>query len=74
MDDPVREPVGLPWEGQATPARRATLTRILVRIAREIVTRTIDREQFLQQAAGFMRERPEITNLVWINAGGHAGR
>jgi len=40
----------------------------LVRIAREIVTRTIDREQFLQQAAGFMRERPEITNLVWINA------
>ena len=35
MDDPVSEPVGLPWEGQDTPARRATLTRILVRIARE---------------------------------------
>ena len=40
----------------------------LVRIAREIVTRTIDRDQFLQQAAGFTRERPEITNLAWINA------
>ena len=40
----------------------------LVRIAREIVTRTIDRDQFLLQAATFTRERPEITNLVWINA------
>jgi PAS domain S-box-containing protein len=40
----------------------------LVRIAREIVTRTIDRDQFLQQAAGFTRERPEINNLAWINA------
>jgi PAS domain S-box-containing protein len=40
----------------------------LVRIAREIVTRTIDRDQFLQQAASFTRERPEITNLAWINA------
>ena len=40
----------------------------LVRIAREIATRAIDRDQFLVQAAGFTRERPEITNLVWINA------
>jgi PAS domain S-box-containing protein len=40
----------------------------LVRIAREIVTRAIDRDQFLSEAAGFTRERPEITNLVWINA------
>ena len=40
----------------------------LVRIAREIATRAIDRDQFLIQAAGFTRERPEITNLVWINA------
>jgi PAS domain S-box-containing protein len=40
----------------------------LVRIAREIVTRTIDHDQFLQQADGFTHERPEITNLVWINA------
>ena len=39
----------------------------LVRIAREIVTRTIDRDQFLQQAAGFTRERPEITNIAWVN-------
>src|SRR6478752_1541675 len=40
----------------------------LVRIAREIVTRAIDHDQFLAQAASFTRERPEITNLVWINA------
>src|SRR5882757_8862926 len=39
----------------------------LVRIAREIVTRTIDRDQFLQQAASFTRERPEIANIAWVN-------
>ena len=40
----------------------------LVRIAREIVTRTIDQDEFLGQAATFTRERPEITHLVWIGA------
>jgi PAS domain S-box-containing protein len=40
----------------------------LVRIAREIVTRAIDHDQFLAQAGSFTRERPEITNLVWVNA------
>jgi PAS domain S-box-containing protein len=40
----------------------------LVRIAREIGTRTIDQEEFLGQAASFTRERPEITALVWIGA------
>ena len=33
----------------------------LVRMARELVTRTIDRDDFLAQAASFTRERPEIT-------------
>jgi PAS domain S-box-containing protein len=40
----------------------------LVRIAREIVTRAIDRDQFVTQGGAFTRERPEITNLVWLNA------
>src|SRR6185436_12613322 len=40
----------------------------LVRIAREIVTGTLDRQGFLQQAAGFTQERPEITNLIWVSA------
>jgi PAS domain S-box-containing protein len=40
----------------------------LVRIAREIVTRTIDTDEFLGQATSFTRERPEITHLTWINA------
>ncbi|MDE2626023.1 MAG: PAS domain S-box protein [Burkholderiales bacterium] len=40
----------------------------LVRIAREVVTRAIDHDQFVAQAATFTRERPEITNLVWVNA------
>jgi PAS domain S-box-containing protein len=41
----------------------------LVRIAREIVTHTIDPKEFLAQAGPFTRERPEITNLIWIGAG-----
>lgn len=40
----------------------------LVRIAREIVTRTIDRTQFLSEAAGFARDRTEITHLAWVDA------
>jgi PAS domain S-box-containing protein len=40
----------------------------LVRIAREIVTRTIDQDEFLAQGATFTRERPEITNLIWVGA------
>jgi len=41
----------------------------LVRIAREIVTKAIDQNEFLGQAASFTRERPEINHLFWINAG-----
>jgi len=40
----------------------------LVRIAREIVTRAIDRDQFLSQAAAFTRERAEVTNIAWVSA------
>ena len=40
----------------------------LVRIAREVGTRTIDREQFVAQAASFTQERPEINAMTWIGA------
>ena len=40
----------------------------LVRIAREVSTRVIDHDQFVTQGGAFTRERPEITNLVWVNA------
>jgi PAS domain S-box-containing protein len=40
----------------------------LVRIAREIVTRTIDQADFLAEAESFNHERPEITNLIWLSA------
>ena len=40
----------------------------LVRIAREIGTRTIDADEFAIQAESFTRERPEITNLIWVTA------
>ncbi|HEX6364205.1 MAG TPA: PAS domain-containing sensor histidine kinase, partial [Albitalea sp.] len=40
----------------------------LVRIAREIVTRAIDQDEFIGQATSFTRERPEINHLFWISA------
>ncbi len=38
----------------------------LVRLAREIVTHSVDRQGFLVQAAAFTRDHPEITNLIWV--------
>ena len=38
----------------------------LVRMAREVVTPAIDPEDFLGQAAGFVRERPEVVSLAWL--------
>ena len=40
----------------------------LLRIAREISTRTIDVDDFLEHAGSFTRERPEITHLLWLGA------
>jgi PAS domain S-box-containing protein len=40
----------------------------LARIAREIATGSIDRRGFLLQASTFTRERPEVTNLIWVDA------
>jgi PAS domain S-box-containing protein len=40
----------------------------LVRIAREVVTRAIDKDEFLGQATSFKRERPEINFLAWVGA------
>ncbi|MGE5118072.1 MAG: PAS domain S-box protein [Betaproteobacteria bacterium] len=40
----------------------------LVRIAREIATRAIDADEFVEQATGFTRERPEITRMMWVDA------
>lgn len=38
----------------------------LVRISREIVTRTMDPDEFVSQASGVIGERPEISQLFWI--------
>ncbi|MBA3597528.1 MAG: PAS domain S-box protein [Methylibium sp.] len=40
----------------------------LVRMAREVVTRAIDQDEFLGQAVSFARERPEVVSLAWIGA------
>ena len=40
----------------------------LIRMAREIVTRTVDGDEFRAQAATFTRDRPELTHLTWTNA------
>jgi PAS domain S-box-containing protein len=37
-----------------------------VRLAREVVTRTIDREQLVEQAESLMRDRTEIVSLTWL--------
>jgi hypothetical protein len=38
----------------------------LARIAREVVTRQVDAADFAAQAAGFARDRPEITHISWL--------
>ncbi len=39
-----------------------------IRMARELVTRVTDPDEFTGQALAFARERPEITHLTWIDA------
>jgi len=39
----------------------------LTRIARELVSRTLDHETFLDQAAAFTADHPEISNLIWVS-------
>lgn len=41
----------------------------LVRIAREVVTRAVDRDQFVEQGEQLLRERPEIVSLTWLGPG-----
>jgi len=40
----------------------------LIRMARELVSREIDSDDFIAQAAAFARERPEMTHVTWVNA------
>ncbi len=40
----------------------------LMRMAREIVTHTIQLDDFADQAEAFTRERPEVSNLIWLSA------
>ncbi|MBK7262422.1 MAG: PAS domain S-box protein [Rubrivivax sp.] len=40
----------------------------LIRMARDLVTRTVDQVAFAAMAADFTRERPEVTHLDWLGA------
>ncbi len=40
----------------------------LIRMARDLALRDIDIDEFMGQAAAFMRERPEINHLSWVDA------
>ena len=40
----------------------------VVRMAREAVTRAMDTEDFALQADAFLRERPEVESLQWLDA------
>jgi PAS domain S-box-containing protein len=39
----------------------------LLRLARELVTNTISAQNFSAEAASFARERPEITQIIWLS-------
>ncbi|MBI5717623.1 MAG: PAS domain S-box protein [Burkholderiales bacterium] len=39
----------------------------LVRISREVISHTIDAEEFVGQATTFLRQRPEVTYLAWLD-------
>lgn len=41
---------------------------LLIRIAREIVTRQIDSTEFSTQASAFSRDRPEIMHVTWLSS------
>jgi PAS domain S-box-containing protein len=43
----------------------------LIRMSRELVTRTADGDEFAGQAVAFTRERPEVTHLTWLDARRH---
>lgn len=40
----------------------------LARIARELATRSIDRDAFVRQAEAFAKDRPEVVSLQWVDA------
>jgi PAS domain S-box-containing protein len=40
----------------------------LVRMARELMLKQTDADEFTGQATAFTRDRPEITQLMWLNA------
>jgi PAS domain S-box-containing protein len=40
----------------------------LIRMARDMVERDADPEEFVAQAVAFARERPELTHLSWVDA------
>ncbi len=40
---------------------------VLIRIAAEIVSNTTDTDEFVGQVTTFLRERPEITHVTWLD-------
>jgi PAS domain S-box-containing protein len=40
---------------------------VLIRIASEIVSRTTDADEFVGQVTTFLRERPEVTHVTWLD-------
>ncbi len=40
----------------------------LIRMARELVARDVGADTFTAQAVAFVRDRPEITHITWVNA------
>src|SRR6201991_527868 len=41
---------------------------LMVRLTRDIVTHDVDTDSFFTQTAGFAPARPELTQVIWLNA------
>ncbi|MET0383742.1 MAG: PAS domain S-box protein [Burkholderiaceae bacterium] len=53
---------------QQIRARLSEDQELMVRLTRDIVTRDVDTDSFLAQTASFAPSRPELTQVIWLNA------
>ncbi len=53
---------------QQIRARLSEDQELMVRLTRDIVTRDVDTDSFFTQTAGFAPARPELTQVIWLNA------
>ena len=53
---------------QQIRARLSEDQELMVRLTRDIVTHDVDTDSFFTQTASFAPARPELTQVIWLNA------